>query len=148
MTNGPVRVLLGWAYAIPQPGEIFGAPDWVTYENYDVEARAGRNLSVAELAPFMRELLAGRFKLEAHIETRIRPVYELHVARADGKLGPAMRPSTVDCDITRGACTTNGGDGVIESNGTTMARFATWLPARVGRQVVDKTGLTGTTNCS
>jgi uncharacterized protein (TIGR03435 family) len=144
MTNGPVRVLLNMAYRTPT-NELIGAPDWVTYENWDVEARAGRDLQFDELAPLLRHLLADRFKLRAHLETRGRPAYELRMVRADRQLGPAMRPSKMDCESLRGACSTRGelGEGLIESNGISMVRFATWLPARVGRPVFDKTGLDG-----
>ena len=144
MVNGPVRVLLNTAYRTPT-NEIVGAPDWVTYENYDVEARAGRDLRYEELAPLIRSLLVDRFKLRAHLETQVRPVYELRMARADRRLGPAMRLSRVDCESTRGACSTRGelGEGVIESSGISMERFASWFPARVGRPVFDRTGLEG-----
>lgn len=141
MTNGPVRVLINWAYPT-MTREIVGAPDWVTYDNYDVEARVGHDLPLADLPPLMRSLLADRFKLRAHVETRVRPIYELRVV-TDGKLGPDMMPSSVDCESRRGACATTGGDGVIESNGTSIAAFATWLPYRAGRPVIDKTGLAG-----
>jgi uncharacterized protein (TIGR03435 family) len=145
MTNGPVRVLLGWAYGTPPNGEILGAPDWVTYENYDVEAKAGRDLSMTELAPLMRELLAIRFRLRAHQEMQVRQTYELRVARADRRLGPALRPATVDCESRRDACVTRGGlgTGEIESNGISMTGFSTWLRALVGRPVIDKTDLRG-----
>jgi uncharacterized protein (TIGR03435 family) len=145
MTNGPTRVLLGWAYGTPPNGEIVGAPDWVTSDNYDIDARAGRDLSVAELAPLMRDLLATRFHLRAHTEMRVRQIYELRVAKADRRLGPALRPSTIDCDSQQNACSTRGGlgTGEIESTGISMTQFATWLPALVGRPVVDKTGLSG-----
>ena len=145
MTNGPVGVLLGWAFGTPPNGEVVGAPDWVTSENFDVEARAGRDLARAELAPLMRSLLADRFKLRAHVETRVRQLYELRLARTDRRLGPAMRPSTTDCESSQTACSTRGGlgSGEIVSNGISMTRFATWLPALVGRPVIDKTGLRG-----
>jgi uncharacterized protein (TIGR03435 family) len=142
MTNGPVRVLLNMAYRT-MTSEIFGAPDWVTYEHYDVEARAGRALEFTELAPLMQALLADRFKLKAHLEMRTRPIYELRVLREDRQLGPAMRPSAVACGARRGACSAGGGDGVIESNGIEMQAFVTWLPFRVGRPVIDKTDLSG-----
>jgi hypothetical protein len=38
----------------------------------------------------MRSLLAERFKLSTHIETHAGPVYELRLARADGRLGPQL----------------------------------------------------------
>ena len=145
MTNGPVGVLLGWAYGTPPNGEILGAPDWVTYDNYDVEARADRDITRTELAPLMRGLLADRFKLRAHVETRVRQLYELRLARTDRRLGPAMRPSTTDCESRQDACSTHGGlgTGEIVSNGISMTTLATWLPALVGRPVIDKTELRG-----
>lgn len=142
MTNGPTRVLLNTAYKT-ETNEIFGAPGWVTSDNYDVEARAGHDLSSEELALRLQSLLADRFKLKAHLEKRIRPIYELHVLRSDGVLGPAMRRSAIDCEAQRGVCKTDGGDGVIESNGAWIPAFITWLPYRVGRPVLDKTGLDG-----
>src|SRR3982751_3558220 len=49
MKNGPVRVLINMAFQT-QTGEIVG-PDWITYgEHYDVEARAGREITYQELA--------------------------------------------------------------------------------------------------
>jgi len=141
MTNGPVRVLINQAYPT-STREIVGAPDWVTYENYDVEARAGRDLKDVELAPLLRNLLADRFKMRAHLETRIRPVYELRVAAADRHLGPAMRSTARDCEAS-GDCMSKGGLGIIDSNGMSIAAFVTWLPALVGRPVLDYTNLAG-----
>ena len=45
----------------------------------------------------MKALLADRFKLKTHTETRELPTYALIVARSDGKLGPDIKPSTSDC---------------------------------------------------
>ena len=45
----------------------------------------------------IRTLLEERFKLRWHTERRELPVYALVVARPDGKLGPGLQPSKVDC---------------------------------------------------
>ena len=142
MTNGPARVLINMAYP-SVTRELAGAPDWVTYENYDVDARAGGDVSQDQLAQMLRNLLADRFKLIAHFDTRVRPMYELRVVRADGVLGPEMRPSKADCESRPTSCTTRGGAGLIDSNGISMAAFVTWLPGPLGRPVLDKTGLSG-----
>ena len=45
----------------------------------------------------LRAMLADRFKLVVHVEKREQPVYELLLARSDGRLGSGMQPSNVDC---------------------------------------------------
>jgi uncharacterized protein (TIGR03435 family) len=45
----------------------------------------------------LRALLADRFKFAAHVETQERPIYNLVVARADGRLGPRLRRIDSDC---------------------------------------------------
>ena len=40
----------------------------------------------------MRAMLADRFKLKAHAESKQLSVYNLVIANRDGKLGPKMRP--------------------------------------------------------
>ena len=45
----------------------------------------------------LRTLLADRFKLVMHKETKDLPIFELVVARPDGRLGPQLRPAAVDC---------------------------------------------------
>jgi uncharacterized protein (TIGR03435 family) len=145
MTNGPARVLINMAFP-SLTREIAGAPDWVTYEHYDVDARTGAgDVSQEHVALMLRDLLADRFKLMAHFETRVRPMYELRMERSDGVLGPDMRPSKADCESRPASCTTRGGGdtGLIDSNGITMAAFVTWLPGLIGRPVLDKTGLSG-----
>ena len=47
--------------------------------------------------PLLRNLLVERFKLKAHTEPREMPVYDLVLARSDGRLGPDMKPSKSDC---------------------------------------------------
>ena len=49
------------------------------------------------MMPMVKTLLADRFKLKVHTETRELPVFALVIAREDGKLGPSLKPSTSDC---------------------------------------------------
>jgi uncharacterized protein (TIGR03435 family) len=50
-----------------------------------------------ELPQLLRSLLADRFKLKTHTESRELPLYDLVLARSDGRLGPDLKPSTSDC---------------------------------------------------
>ena len=45
----------------------------------------------------LRALLIDRFKLRYHIEHGVTDGYTLTLARADGRLGPKLRASAVDC---------------------------------------------------
>jgi uncharacterized protein (TIGR03435 family) len=112
----------------------------------------------------LRTLLADRFKLVVHTETREVDVYRLVVARTDGKLGPGLRPSAVDCEASTAAAANPGrssgtpapppqrgqrppcalfiAPGIIAGEGITMARLSTALGGRLGRTAVDGTELT------
>ena len=111
-TNVPVRDLISIAYGQPQPlpnFQIIGRPSWMTSDRFDITAKAEGDPQPAAAGPptqmfqMLRGLLADRFQLKAHEETRDQPVYVLRVDRSDGKLGPNLRPSTVDCAALRGA---------------------------------------------
>src|SRR5262245_14546925 len=70
-------------------GQVFvdKAPDWVTRERFEVLAKtSGERPSSAML----RALLAERFKLRMHIEPREGTVFELTIAKKDGKLGAGL----------------------------------------------------------
>jgi len=77
--------------------QIVGAPSWVATERYDIVAKAPAAVTTAdEMRPLLRALLAERFKLATHRETRDMPVFALVRARAD-RFGPGFRTASVDC---------------------------------------------------
>ena len=70
----------------------------------------------------IRAMLADRFKLAAHNESRELPIYELVKARSDGKLGPQLHPAAVDCAALaaargRGGAPPPGGPGDFNRGG-------------------------------
>jgi uncharacterized protein (TIGR03435 family) len=102
-TNMPLRALITFAYQL-QPFQLVGDPSWIRTVNFDIVAKMegdpapvppGAGPDPLMLA--MRSLLAERFKLTAHRETREMDIYALVLARPDGKPGPALKPSTQDC---------------------------------------------------
>src|SRR5262249_20300951 len=101
-TNVPLSMLVRFAYAI-QDFQIVGLPDWKDSERFDINAKAesdpppGQPGTVGPMQKVLQALLTDRCKLTAHVEKREMPIYALLAARADGKLGPGLRPSTVDC---------------------------------------------------
>ena len=85
-------------------GEIVGYPDWTEKERYDIEARAAQELPAStsmglplEAQAALRALLAERLNLRVRMEVQRRPIYELVMHRADGRLGPNLKPSKGGC---------------------------------------------------
>jgi uncharacterized protein (TIGR03435 family) len=159
-SNVPLRMLLRQAYDI-QEFQIVGGPGWLRSDRFDVVAKTPEGeYSANEMRPMLRALLAERFKLRAHHETREMPVYSLMKARRDGSLGPNITPADVDCvavmQSRRGGpppappqpgqkidCGFLIGVGRMNVGGMPMISLARSLSSLVGRTVVDKTGLTG-----
>lgn len=101
--NVPVRQLIRMAYQV-QDFQIVEAPDWANTERYDVDARfdpaaptPGFETPAQKMSAMMRSLLRDRFNMAARLETREMPIYALRPARTDGRLGPQIKPSAVDC---------------------------------------------------
>jgi uncharacterized protein (TIGR03435 family) len=101
-SNVPVRQLIRQAYQL-QEFQIVGGPDWVSSDRFDIEGRFDPTVQMpgfegpARLQSMLKNLLLDRFKLVAHTENRELPIYALTLARTDGRLGPQMKPSAVDC---------------------------------------------------
>jgi uncharacterized protein (TIGR03435 family) len=89
------RFLIRFAYAIDN-SLIISVPAWAESTRFDVVA-TGRAGSLDATREMMRAMLADRFRLRAHVETREMPVYVLTTRRADGRLGPQIRESRVPC---------------------------------------------------
>jgi uncharacterized protein (TIGR03435 family) len=97
-TNVPLRLLVRMAYGL-QDFQIDGGPSWQLSQRFDIVAKAEDGFAGGQQAmmPMVKTLLADRFKLKAHTETRDMPVSALVIASQDGKLGPHLKPSTSDC---------------------------------------------------
>lgn len=78
--------------------DLRGGPSWMSTTYFDVDARADGEATDEELNGMLRVMLAERFKLKTHTETREGPVYVLTMARPDGRPGPGLTPTTPECD--------------------------------------------------
>jgi uncharacterized protein (TIGR03435 family) len=146
---------------------------WTTQDRFDIEARAQGNPTKADYRLMMQSLLADRFKLKVHFESRVVPLYVLVLAKP-GKFGSRLRlhraddpvcakpsawqnPNEVDADGYPEVC---GGPygmrpskpGRMKSGGrdVSMARFTAILTGVgvVDRLMLDKTGIQGTIDYS
>src|SRR5262249_40754923 len=105
--------------------------------------------AVDRIRMMLQTLLTDRFKLTVHHEPRDLAVYELHVDRGDGRLGPQLKRVDVDCAAQRGSDQPCGGfrtvaPGHIVGRGVTLPLLAQFLELPAGRNVFDRSGLQGT----
>jgi uncharacterized protein (TIGR03435 family) len=96
MTNVPLRILIMQAYRL-STYQLVG-PSWLDSERFDIVAKAPEGSRPDQTMLMLRGLLADRFKLKVHSETRETQLYALVLARSDGKLGPKLSKSTDDCE--------------------------------------------------
>jgi uncharacterized protein (TIGR03435 family) len=96
VTNLPLRMLITQAYRL-SAYQLVGAPSWIDSERFDINAKAPEGSNPNQTTLMLRGLLADRFKLKVHTETREVPTYALVLARSDGKLGPKLSKTTDDC---------------------------------------------------
>jgi uncharacterized protein (TIGR03435 family) len=82
-----VRFLLEWAYGI-QSAQHTGGPAWLGTDRYDIVAKAEANASDDQIKQMVQTLLADRFKLQFHRETRELPVYVISLGKSAPKLFP------------------------------------------------------------
>ena len=95
--NVTLRMLVMTAYN-RQPFQIVGGTPWWNQNKFDITAKAeDGSANLDQMRTMLQGLLADRFKLKAHVETREVPIYELVLARDDKKFGPKMKASTDSC---------------------------------------------------
>jgi uncharacterized protein (TIGR03435 family) len=128
-----VKSLVCFAYQL-RPHQVAGGPAWFDTEVFDVSAKTEGPASYEQLFPMVQALLADRFQLRFHRETREQPVYALVL----GRNGPKFQAAK-----SAGRGVGGGGKGRLSGNGADMATFASALSGKLGRSVLDRTGLKG-----
>jgi uncharacterized protein (TIGR03435 family) len=168
MTNVPARFLVAQAYQLQQ-FQLIGGPSWLTTDHYDIVAKLeGEPKPIVPGTPnpamlALRTLLADRFKLKLHKETRDMDIYVLVMVK-QGVLGPGLKPSAIDCvaqsNARRGGpppgpppalpgpndpfpCGMGLMPGMVRMGGMPIGQLTQMLTGQAGRLVFDRTGLTG-----
>ena len=157
--NATLREIIEYAYEI-QSHQLIGSLAPIASARWDVTATLGGAAGQGgpdAILPAVRTLLADRFGLVARRETRTLQVYALRPARADGTPGPNLTTSALDCRALIAAARSGGGPppeaarqcgfrgrvGSLQSTGMPLTELALALSGRVGRAVLDQTGLAG-----
>lgn len=136
-TDTSVVDLLKYAYGL-QEQEIVG-PKWLKTEKFDVvgDPETQTRPSSDEFKKMIQNLLADRFHLTAHHETRDLSVFEIVAAKG----GPRLNKSTGPLD---GIPTVGYSPGQLAAGNATIADLAMFLQRFVtDRPVFDRTGITG-----
>jgi len=184
-TNVSARNLIERAYRIPWTSSlnerVIGGPGWIDTIRYDVDARIDPALAGAlqkmsneqrkdQTSLMMQSLLADRFKLKVHFESRVLPIYALVVAKVGPRLAPASEPSAAGADqppqpslpanpepakpqpaapddLRKGIFVLyRGQQAEMTARGVTLDGLVHWLAGYSeigGRTVVNQTGLSG-----
>ena len=88
-----VAFLIEWAYGL-LPSQHSRGASWVDNDRFDIEAKAGRNATDDEMRRMTQALLAERFKLRFHHESREAPVLIVGLGKTTPKLFPPKDEET------------------------------------------------------
>lgn len=170
MDNVTLTMVVQNAFGL-KPSQVTGLPSWSNTDHFDIRGKVLetdkdllKKLTPEQRRPMYQAMLKERFGLAYHMETRNMPVYELVVDKGGSKL-KALAPQTdADKEEERkaGAALSAGKSGPtpfmgrgsmmnrrtpegfeLQANGVKMAGLAGMLSNSAGRNVIDKTGLTG-----
>jgi len=146
-SNISLKSLIRDAYDLQTPEQVIGLPAWTNSINFDIEAKIdAETLAILKAAPrveggrmrneMMKAMLAERFQLKAHPETRELPIYELMLSKGGSKLQVAD-----PADPKGGSMNSN--NQKLTATGIPISNMCEFLSRRLHREVLDKTGLTG-----
>ncbi|HXS95406.1 MAG TPA: TIGR03435 family protein [Candidatus Limnocylindrales bacterium] len=129
-----LKGLISRAYAVDE-SLVRGGPGWLDSDRYDIDATIEKAASREQMLAMLQSVLADRFLLKLHRETKLVPQYVLVVGKSGPKFGPNFHTAEAAAQ-----------DGL---RNYTMARLAyflfdnrDWWDPEAG-PVLDETGLGG-----
>ena len=147
---------IAFAYKL-KPWEITGVANWMDNDRFDIEAKAPDGSAESQIQPMIQSLLADRFKLAVHRETKEMPIYVLIPARSGLRLQAPKEGGCVVRDMsspapaprTAGPPPAPCGSWYVGPNRfaggrITMTQFVDGMSVILGKPVKDQTGYTGT----
>lgn len=154
--NATVMMVIQNAYSV-QMYQVVGGPDWINSEGYDIDAKPETPVERDKVWLMAQTLLADRFHLTLHRDTRELPVFVLSVTKSGvksqppkagsvpcapaGTNTPGPMPGPIPCGMIR---VSMGPQGVqLTGSKVPMPEFVRILAGVMGRPVIDKTGYTG-----
>jgi uncharacterized protein (TIGR03435 family) len=134
MTGYTVSGLIQYAWDM-RNYQISGGPNWIASDTYTITAKAEGDAAppTAEIRKMVQSLLADRFEVKLHRETKEEKVYLLEAAKTGSALKPSIAPKT----------TMQMGAGHLVMAKVTTPVIAAMLASVLGRPVIDKLGIPG-----
>jgi len=165
VTNNPLPPLIAWAFDLSGDQQLrvnSQLPKWALIDHFDIEAKAAGNPGEAQMQLMLQSLLADRFKLAVHTETKEGPIFALEMVKP-GRLGPQLKTHVADlsCSASTAAASPACESGLMQTRpsipgliryvgqNVPVSIIAKYLPLTsvwgtgLDRPVVDKTGLSG-----
>jgi uncharacterized protein (TIGR03435 family) len=138
--------LIATAYGV-DPDTVFGGPAWLELERFDVIAKVPPDSSPEAAKAMLQELLAERFQLVVHRDTRAVPAFALALDKGKSKLRPADASGGAGCQTSKLASPGVALYNVATCRNITMDGFAAALrglaSADITGPVANLTGLSG-----
>jgi uncharacterized protein (TIGR03435 family) len=135
MKNATLKGMVRMAYGLNEY-QLAGGPKWLDSALFNIDAKSPAGATVRQIPEMLQALLAERFKLVFHRETRILPEYALVAAKGGAKLQTASEDE-------KRLTTTSSGDRMIKGRAARIADLVRMLIGVVGAPVVDRTGIEG-----
>jgi uncharacterized protein (TIGR03435 family) len=130
--NMTLRATIAMAYNLKEL-QILGGPKWLDSERYDIDAKSAGSAPWTDMKVMLQTLLAERFHVVLHQETKIFSGFQLVVAKSGLKMH-AVEP---------GQSSFNTHNTSMTAEKATMAGLARNLSRKLGAPVEDATGVTG-----
>jgi uncharacterized protein (TIGR03435 family) len=145
-TNISLKSLIRDAYDLQSEDQVIGLPAWANSIGFDISAKIdAETLALMKAASkieagrmrneMMKTVLADRFQLKVHPETKELPMYDLTLAKGGAKMKTA--------DPAKEGGNMNSNNQTLTVTGIPMSSLCNYLSRRLHRQVTDKTGLSG-----
>ena len=151
-----LKMLLVKAYQVR--AEQISGPEWMATERYDIAAKVPLDTDAEGFRLMLQKLLAERFQISLHRETKELPVYFLTVAKKGPKFKPPEEAPVYKDDAERTAAMRAKTEAMMAErmrggqrrpghnfslSGATTQRLAAMLSANVDRAVIDRTHIEG-----
>jgi uncharacterized protein (TIGR03435 family) len=147
-----LKDLVARAYSL-KPYQV-GGPSWTDSERYDISAKIPDGVAQDQVPAMLQALLADRFKMKLHRETKDLPVYALIEGKGGNKLiksedsPDGSGPQITGKDGAKVAVPAGGAmrfdmSGKMQMNGVTMANFADMMTRLLDRPVLNMTNIEG-----